>query len=84
MGKEVKLHRAPANDCIVTMTMNLALKTQTPEKGQRVTQGTAWQNWNCYFVLLHGASDVKCRLKLKPFRAGMEARIQTETLSAFG
>jgi hypothetical protein len=41
MSEEVKLHCAPANDSVVTVTMNLALEAQTPVKSQRVTQGPA-------------------------------------------
>lgn len=62
MSEEMKLHCAPANGSVVTVIMNLALEAQTPEKGQRVTQGPAGQNWNCDFVLLQDVCDVECCL----------------------
>ena len=59
MSEEVKLHCAPTKDGVgVTGTKNLAVKTQSPKKGQRVTHGSTGQCWNSDVGLLHDVLDV--------------------------
>jgi hypothetical protein len=62
----MKLHRAPTKDGVgVTVTTNLAVKSQSPKKGQRDTHGPLGQNWNSNVVLLQEVFGVYCRLASK-------------------
>ena len=58
VSEEMKLHRSPRKDGVVTVTMNPALKAQPLVKGQRVTQRPTGQCWNSNVVLLHDVFDV--------------------------
>jgi hypothetical protein len=59
VSEEVKFHCAPSQDGVgVTVTTNLAVKAQSPKKGQRVTHGPTREYWNSDVVLLHDVFDV--------------------------
>jgi len=57
VSEEVKLNCAPTKYGVVTETMNLAVKIQSPKKGQRVTHRPTGQYWNCDVEWLHSALD---------------------------